>query len=439
MAIDPKSEQGIAVRRLTPFNTFPGGYFETLCNEMAVQHAKTGEVLFKRDEQTTDLFYLLEGVVGLQSNEFEVEEVSATEDTSRFALAHQVPRKISAVAKTDICYIRIAADLVKKPPAENYKGESSFMITEENDGDWMTELLKSPVFQRLPAANLQKILIGLQAVAYAKGELIVAQDEPADYYYVIKSGQCALTRKPSATAKAITLAKLGVNDSFGEEALISGNLRNVSVTALTDMDVLRMEKDKFIELIKDAVLDYLSFEEIKQQMTNHVLLLDVRSADQFKAQHIENSINVPLFSLRMQLKTLNRNQKIVVICQDGLESSTAAFLLIKNKFEAAVLKDGLNSIPGFQVKAEVDFGIDEEDAKPEANETAEALNEPSEIQENDDNLTLNIDDLKKENSRLESSYSSLLQEKQQLEKENRILVKQNEKLKAVLEKLTEVG
>ncbi len=436
MAVDPKSEDGSAIRKLTPFNTLPGSYFETICNEITVQQAKSGEFLFKRGEQTTDLFFLIDGEVWLQSDEFIVEGISANTSSGKFALAHQIPRKIDAVAKNDIRFIRIAAELIKQPPADVFSGESSFMIddeVEENDGDWMGQLLKSPIFQRLPAANLQKILMGFQEVSFKQGEKIVGQDEPADYYFFIKSGECILTRKPSPNAREITLAKLAANDTFGEDAIISGNPRNVSVTALTDMELLRMDTERFVTLIKNEILRYIDFQELQVYSDNDCLLLDVRAFDEFKQKHIENSTNIPLFSLRMQLKTLKRKNKIVVICADGRESSTAAYLLIKNKFDAVVLDGGINAVAEsfltqmsvFEVEqdGQETFLAQEPDVEPEINETVESGGQITEIEI-----------LREENQRLKMENKNLWQEKQKLDKDYRILLKQTEKLKQVLDR-----
>jgi CRP-like cAMP-binding protein len=448
MAIDPKSEDGVAVRKLTPFNTIPSSYFQTLCEEMTVVHATQGTMLFKLGEETTDRFYLVSGSVGLQSDEFVVEIISAGEGSSQFPLAHQIPRKINAIAKNDIRYLRIAADLIKQPPVDNSEGESSFMITDEideNDGDWMTQLLTSPIFRHLPAANLQNILMGFQDISVKGGELIVGQDQPADYYFIIKSGTCVLTRKPAPNAKEITLAKLGANDSFGEEAIISGNLRNVSVTAVTNMTLLRMDKDRFNSLIKEEVLRFISYQEMQQKESESILILDVRSPDAYTHQHIENSINIPLFSLRMQLKSLNRKKNIIVVCQDGSESSVAAFLLIKNKFNVAVLEGGINSVPDDSTNQAAVFELDDGQEILSVQEpiVSEESFDQSEFilgeVEVDDGFIDDIDGLRKKNKELKDNYANLLQEKEQVEKDYRILQRQTEKLKAVLKKLQVEG
>ena len=80
--------------------------------------------------------------------------------------------------------------------------------TQGDSDDWMTALLKSPIFQRLPPVNLQKILMSLEAVHFGKGEVILDQGGMGDYYYLIKNGKCELSRKPTPNAKEIKLAQL---------------------------------------------------------------------------------------------------------------------------------------------------------------------------------------------------------------------------------------
>ena len=128
------------------------------------------------------------------------------------------------------------------------------MVTEEtnnNSNDWMTALLVSPIFQCLPPANLQKIILSMEAVDFKKDEVILNQGSAGDYYYLIKNGQCLCTRKSSPTAKEIKLRQLAAGDTFGEDALISGAPRDLTITALTDVSLLRLDKQQFVTLIKE--------------------------------------------------------------------------------------------------------------------------------------------------------------------------------------------
>lgn len=216
--------------------------------------------------------------------------------------------------------------------------------SKSNRNDWMTTLLRLPVFQRLPPINLQKILMKLENVHFQAGEIILDQGSEGDYFYLIKNGTCQLSRKPSPKAKDIKLAQLATGDTFGEDALISGAARDLTITALTDSDLLRLDKERFLTLIKEPVIKFVTYAQMQELKQQGAILLDVRPPDEYAARHIEGSINEPFFLLRRQLKTLNREKPYIVVCGNGKISEAAAFLLLNNKFEATVLKGGMADV-----------------------------------------------------------------------------------------------
>lgn len=66
----------------------------------------------------------------------------------------------------------------------------------------------------------------------------------------------------------------------------------------------------------------------EQLVTNHPpLVVDVRTANEWKSGHIEGSINIPLNQLRDRLAELPRDEPFVVHCQSGYRSSIACSLL----------------------------------------------------------------------------------------------------------------
>ena len=346
MAVDVNSKDGRIIRKLIPLATLPGTQFSALCAEMTVEEMQGG-VLFKKGDRDAHLIYLLSGEITLQSDGLVVEVISAESDSAKFALAHQIPRKIDAVANGEVRFLRLDADIVNNPPLLVYKEDNSYMVIEETDddsGDWMTSLLKSPIFQRLPPANLQQILIGLEEVRFHQGEIILEQGSVGDYYYLIKNGECLLTRKPSPNAKDIKLAQLANGDTFGENSLLSDAPSNGTVTALTDIVLLRLDKKRFVSLIKDPTLRFVNYVEMQEAVKQGAILLDVSSQDEYEKRHLDGSINVPFFSLRMQLKTLSRAKPVIVVCGNGKVSEAAAFLLLRHKISAIILKGGMEGV-----------------------------------------------------------------------------------------------
>lgn len=346
MAVDVNSEDGLLIRKLIPLATLPNIQFAELCAAVTVEKILDG-VLFKKGDVDSRLVYLLSGEVSLQAQGLVVETIASSSVAAKFALAHQIPRKVDAVAKGWVRFLKLDAQSAYTQFDTVYPEDNDYMVIEEPEGDpddWMTALLRSPIFQRLPPANLQKILMGLETVDVRPGEIIVEQGGVGDYYYLIKSGHCLLTRKPSPNAKEIKLAQLGKGDTFGEDALLSDVPRNVTVTAMTDVVLFRLNKAQFVSLIKEPSLKFVSYNEMQELLSRGAILLDVRSQDEYDIWHLDGSINAPFFTLRMQVKTLSREKPVVVVCENGKVSEAAAFLLLRNKIKAIILHGGMENI-----------------------------------------------------------------------------------------------
>ena len=343
MPIDVYSDDARTLRSFIPISTLSVDKFKTLCANIDFREAPKGSVLFKQGATDNLFVYLLEGAIVLQAGGIDMETIKSGSDTARFALAHQIPRKVSAVAKTKVRYFDVPAKyltVVREKVAYEVSD-----IPEEASGDWMTTLLKSTVFQQLPAANLQKILMGLEEVDVKKGERIIQQDAEADYYYILKHGNCELTRKPYKTAKEVKLAQLKPCDTFGEDGIISGEPRNGSITMLSDGVVLRLAKAKFLQLIKNPIIRYIDYQSARNEHQQGAVYLDVRPPDAFEKKHLKGSTNTPFFSMRMQIHNYEHQQEYIVIDETGNLSEAAAFLLIRHAYNAVVLRGGLNQVP----------------------------------------------------------------------------------------------
>ena len=426
MAVDIHSDEGRTIRQLIPLSTLPSYVFSQVCNQLEVQYADRGQALFKRGDEDSQLYYLLSGSVHLQIDALRIETIEAGTDSARFALAHQVPRKVDAIAANKIQFLTMDMNIIKSIQDTLYDENEQDMIVEEMEEseDWMTTLLRSPIFRNLPPANLQKLLISLEEVSFKTGEIIIEQGEQGNYYYIIKKGQALISRKPTPNAKDIKLARLGDLDSFGEDALISGEPRNVTITALTDMILLRLAKEQFITLIKQPSLKYIAYDEMMEYVEKGADLIDVRGPDDYKKYHLPHSISVPFFSLRMYLKTLNRQHPIIVVCNNGRTSEAAAFVLLRHKFTALILQGGLDALDQELLKAPASFAIDDgvetgnftgasagvtQDESPQAQESKSSPEESSEevLRGTVESLTLRCQTLEAEKAALEIKCASL--------------------------------
>jgi rhodanese-related sulfurtransferase len=181
----------------------------------------------------------------------------------------------------------------------------------------------------------------MQRITYSAGDVVIRQGDEGDYFYVIVDGRCAVGRETPLNREGIRLAELGKGETFGEEALISGARRNATVTMLTDGALMRLGKDDFNALLNEPMLRWVEYERAQQIVAAGGTWLDVRLPSEYEHWHIEPSLNVPLYFMRLKLKTLDPSIPFVVICDNGRRSSAAAYILSERGFEAYVLRGGM--------------------------------------------------------------------------------------------------
>jgi rhodanese-related sulfurtransferase len=159
---------------------------------------------------------------------------------------------------------------------------------------------------------------------------------------VITRGRCVVTRETPLNKEGIRLAELEVGDTFGEEALISEAKRNATVAMEEDGSLMRLGKEDFRTLLNEPMLEWVDREAADKIVAEGGQWLDVRLPSEFEAYHNDGAINVPLYFIRLKLKTLDPAANYVVCCDTGRRSSAGAFILNERGFQTFVLRGGLN-------------------------------------------------------------------------------------------------
>jgi len=99
-----------------------------------------------------------------------------------------------------------------------------------------------------PNAFLATIGEGRKIVPSQKKQTIFTQGDAADAVFYIKGGKVKLT-VVSNNGKEATIGILGEKDFFGEGCLAGQPLRMAAATAMTDCEVLRIEKKAMIQAL----------------------------------------------------------------------------------------------------------------------------------------------------------------------------------------------
>jgi CRP-like cAMP-binding protein/rhodanese-related sulfurtransferase len=333
------------LRAFSPLDGLKNENLRALARKTAVREIGQGRLLFKEGDADKRTYYLVSGTVELLTGGRIVGTIRAGTPDARHPLAPILPRRCSArVASEKVEYMSIDSDLLDVLLTWDQTGTyevGELRAGDDAGGDWMTMLLQNRAFHRVPPANLQAVFMRMQRIDLAAGDTVVRQGDEGDYFYVVVEGRCAVSRETPLNREGIKLAELGKGETFGEEALISGARRNATVSMLTDGAVMRLGKDDFNTLLNEPMLQWVDYEKAQGLVAAGAIWLDVRLPSEYEHWHLEPSLNVPLYFVRMKIKTLDPERQYVVICDNGRRSSAAAYILSERGFDARVLRGGL--------------------------------------------------------------------------------------------------
>ena len=313
---------------LVPLHTLSKEALAELMESVSIESLGKGKMLFEEGDTDHEHIYLLEGTVALLSDGAIVDSVEAGSGTARFPLAHQVPRKHSVRARKKIRIARIdsrqLSELLARSQTVDYQVADFGEATED---DWMSMLLQASVLQQVPAANIQQVMINVEQVEVEKGEDLIRQGDPGDFYYMLTKGRAVVRRDHGDGKGPCELATLGPGNAFGEEALLSDSPRNSTVTMLQDGLILRLSKEHFLDLIQNPLLERLDMDAAQAKVDKGAIWLDLRSSEQYDEFHLPGALNFPFESLRYQASSLAPDEHYI-LCSDLDGRATAgAFLL----------------------------------------------------------------------------------------------------------------
>jgi len=337
------------LKTLAPLDGLKRDNLAALAKKVSVRTASAGRMLFKEGDTEKRTVWIVDGMVEAREGDRTIAMIRGGTREARTPLFPELPRRVSLRAVDQVSYLSIDSELLDVMITWDQTG--SYEVSElqsqadaqGNPDDWMTTLLQTNAFHRIPPANIQAIFLRLQRVPFRAGDVVIKQGDEGDFFYIIVSGKCVVTRETPLNRDGIKLAELGVGDTFGEEALIAEAKRNATVTMLTDGSLMRLNKNDFRELMNEPLLQWVTYERAQQIIQGGGRWLDVRLPSEFQNMAIEGSINIPLYFIRLKLSTLDRNTPYVVYCDTGRRSSAGAYILVERGFEAYVLTGGLTN------------------------------------------------------------------------------------------------
>jgi CRP-like cAMP-binding protein len=343
-----KQLQLALLRNFSPLDGLKSENLHSLARKAALADLPRGSLLFRQGEADKRTYYLVSGTVELLRHGRASLVMQGGSPEARNPIAPTNPRHCSCrVISRRAEYVAMDSDVLDMvlmwDQTGRYEVDEVLGIQDQKpSGDWMLALLQTRALHRIPPANLQAMFLRMERLELAAGQQVIKQGDAGDYFYVIVKGRCKVTREAEEGNRgSVHLAELGVGDTFGEEALVCEAARNANVSMMTDGVLMRLGKDDFRSLLNEPLLAAVDFAEAKRIVAQGGEWLDVRMRSEFERYRLREATNVPLFSIREKMKTLDRDKHYVVCCDTGRRSSAAAYILAERGFDASVLKGGL--------------------------------------------------------------------------------------------------
>jgi len=101
------------------------------------------------------------------------------------------------------------------------------------------------LFSMLTAEEKIQLASGLKFAPFVKGEAMTRQGAEAHWLYLIAHGEAEVRVGVDGIKNSERVATLKAGDFFGEMGLMTGEPRSATVTALTDVDCYRLDKEAF--------------------------------------------------------------------------------------------------------------------------------------------------------------------------------------------------
>jgi len=84
-------------------------------------------------------------------------------------------------------------------------------------------------------------------MSFDAGATIYAEGDPADRCFLIQDGRVRLVKRIRSAERSLTVLHAG--DLFGEAALLTGSKRSAAAVALTEVNVLALDRQTFGDLV----------------------------------------------------------------------------------------------------------------------------------------------------------------------------------------------
>ncbi len=297
-----------------------------------------GDVLFSPPRSLSMGYYLLSGSVKIHISDDIVRSIEAGSKASYCSLEEKLPEEAVATALEECQVLQLSRVLVEQYFSWSTTGEyrvvdmaSLGQSVEKQQNEWTKPILNSPLAKNLSQEEAKQFFALFTERRVRKGDVLIHKGENNQHFFILKSGHGTLIEADDERHP------LTVGGYFGDEALIPDAASSMQVEMDSRGVVAELDKAGFNKFIKKSLIQYVSPDRLDLLENMDWVVLDVRFPAEYKMGYAENSINIPVSSLRRRLKELDDRLIYFLSIESGARGELACYILQKEGFRAFVL------------------------------------------------------------------------------------------------------
>ena len=249
-----QAQAALRLARMPIFADMTPEVIQSISQRMVLQHAPAGERVFRIGEAGNALYLIESGEIELTAENAGgvVEELARIGEDGFFGemslITGQIRTEDATATRHTNLWVLYKSDLDSLATSFPSIGKAlsdaiATRLAVHGANVSLTEFRRYELLADLSDEELSQVAQCMEPNRYRAGEQIIHASAPADYLYLLDTGQ---VRMQALTGESWLL---GPGDAFGERALLSNQPHNSMAVAETDVDVWTLSKADFNTLL----------------------------------------------------------------------------------------------------------------------------------------------------------------------------------------------
>ncbi|MBF8281249.1 MAG: hypothetical protein HW378_164 [Anaerolineales bacterium] len=240
------------LERAPLFVAFTPDELRAIGGKLRARHFAQGDIIIRQGE-VGDYFYVIRrgrvAVVQRDAQELEqvVNELVTGDYFGEAALLTREPRNATIRALTPVEVLTLNRRDFDRLVRAGFKGHDKMDAMLRR----VRLLRRIPLFADFESFELRLLAAWLESLTVEAGQVVCAQGEPGDKFYIVEAGEVAVALRLPGGA-VVEQQRLGPGEYFGEVALLMNVPRTATVTATQPARLLALAAEPFNELVRES-------------------------------------------------------------------------------------------------------------------------------------------------------------------------------------------